>query len=501
MSEEKVLGVGTYGCAIYPAKSCTPEHERLDNYVAKVFSDRESYEEEIKQNKKIKNLDPSASFTLLSGLPNSYCKIGKIYNLKNCGNPQRWGIPDKYYQIIYKMGGRDLEKIMSDINDNTFAHSDPETKFSYLKYLSAFSSILYGFGKNEWIDEKKAHNDIKGMNITITNEGKGNLIDFGLMMRCKDIYDEKEFNANQVYLYWPPEFIIFNILSKLLFSDVNKDKTTRQWINYIDSKIQLLKENSVETNKLINIALTNPLTFQNYYMNPEKTNFLKEINMFDEAKNIARANIDEDDDDDFEDETPLLEVLNFNSKTHRDQIQECMIEVLERLKPIIKTKYAVYKESDLLNYREVKYRIRNIFISECQKIDIYMLGLAMLSGLILAYKTNKLQSLLKYDYRFEYTILIIEKFINFNMFERYNIKDAMQVLFYTLKEFKDLENIKKIEMDGGKQFVRKIEVIYNRKNKQNKTKKSYHKKEKQTKRKNKYLNKNKNNNNKSLKRK
>jgi hypothetical protein len=178
-----------------------------------------------------------------------------------------------------------------------------------------------------------------------------------------------------------------------------------------------------------------------------------------------------------------------------------MIEVLERLKPIIKTKYAVYKESDLLNYREVKYRIRNIFISECQKIDIYMLGLAMLSGLILAYKTNKLQSLLKYENRFESTILIIEKFINFNMFERYNIKDAMQVLFYTLKEFKDLENIKKIEMDGGKQFVRKIEVIYNRKNKQNKTKKSYHKKEKQTKRKNKYLNKNKNNNNKSLKRK
>ena len=143
--KDKVLGVGTYGCAIYPAKSCDESHKQLDNYVAKVFYDEDGYKDELKENEIIKELDPSSRFTLLSGMGNDNCKIGKIYDFTDCNNPEQWGEPEKYYQIIYKMGGKDLENIMNDKTSTLFKHDDPRLTFSYVKYLNAFRSIFEGF--------------------------------------------------------------------------------------------------------------------------------------------------------------------------------------------------------------------------------------------------------------------------------------------------------------------------------------------------------------------
>ena len=46
------------------------------------------------------------------------------------------------------------------------------------------------------------------------------------------------------------------------------------------------------------------------------------------------------------------------------------------------------------------------------------------------------------------------------MFERFDINNAISLLFNTINKFKGLEKSKKVEMDGGKYFVRKIKIIY-----------------------------------------
>ena len=490
--KDKVLGVGTYGCAIYPAKSCKPSHKQLENYVAKVFYDENGYNDELKENEIIKELDPSSKFTLLSGMENDSCKIGKIYDFTDCNNPEQWGKPEEYYQIIYKMGGKDLENIMNDETSTLFKHDDPKLTFSYVKYLNAFRSIFEGFNSRDWQQASKAHSDIKGMNITVTEDGKANLIDFGLMMNCNDIYSKKaRVDTYEAYMYWPPEFSAYWYLNKIIESDFKMYE--RLNVGNIISKLNELNIR-FESNKYVKedteeIILKSPLQYFGYYIERDEL-----LNFF--IKLVDKRLINKD----------VLNTLEFTSELHKSQIDILWMSTINLLSQLLNEyeerqmertmgfmRRSLTKATKLftrygritLSFDEINRLLQSIFIKQCSKIDIYMTGLAMLSGLLLAVRSGALLV----DGRFNSVIKYISNLINFNMNERYTTQEALDGLNRLINEINIIEKIDVMTLKGGG-FVRKIKFVHGINGKKQ-NKKSKSKKNKQTKRKNKYLNKNK----------
>jgi len=502
--KDKVLGVGTYGCAIYPAKSCDPSHKQLENYVAKVFYDENGYNDELNENDIIKELDPSSKFTLLSGMENDSCKIGKIYDFTDCNNQEQWGEPEEYYQIIYKMGGKDLENIMNDETNTLFKHDDPKLTFSYVRYLNAFRSIFEGFNSRDWQQASKAHSDIKGMNITVTEDGKANLIDFGLMMNCNDIYSKKaRVDTYEQYMYWPPEFSAYWYLNNIIKSSFGLNE--RLNIGNIISKLNELNIN-FQTSKpakenIEEIILKCPSQYESYYVTDELLNFFRRL----VDKRLIRKDI--------------FDVLDFTSSYHIDQIDKLWTSTLNLLTQLLTeledkqmertmtfmrrsitkaTKRFTNYGRIMLSFNNVNNLLKSIFIKQCGKIDIYMTGLAMLAGLLSAVKVGALLI----DNRFNTVINYINNLINFNIKERYTKQEALDGLNKLINEMNIIEKIDVMTLKGGG-FVRKIKFVHGINGKKQ-NRKSKSKKNKQTKRKNKYLNKNKNknkNNKKSLKRK
>lgn len=479
---ERVLGTGTYGCTIYPAKSCGPSPIQLDDEVAKVFYDKDSWDEERIENAKIKRLDPNGKFTLISNIPNNSCEIKKkIYNLSECKDEMKWGPDQPYYQIIYNMGGKDLESIMKDPTNNLFKHNNPALKFSYVKYFNAFKPILEGLNREAWKNEAVAHTDIKGMNITVKDDGKGNLIDFGLMMPCKQIYSkDAKVDMNGGYMYWPPDFnIFFNIMKKI---NILSRRTGLSLAN-IDYQISNIV-NNINTNddyyvQLVDTIIKSPYEFMGYYeLVPYGTTLLSEVQTKVENGEFPLQTFD---------------VLAFNSNFHLNELINAYINTLYELKDqLLKLKSRDPSITDIttLNSEIVNDLLAKIFIEKCNNIDIYMIGLAMLAGLVLAYKSGKLIL----DNRFNEAIDYISYLINFNMYQRYAPEQALNDLNEIIESLNKVEDIDLSTLRGGG-FTRKIKFIhgingkkYNRNIRGKKNRKTKHKK---------YLNKKK----KSLKRK
>ena len=479
---EKVLGVGTYGCTFYPAKSCDSGNKQLDNKVGKVFYDEESWDQEKIENEKIRKVDPEGKFTLISNIPNNSCKINKnLYNLAECKDDMKWGPDQPYYQIIYNMGGKDLESIMKDPKNNLFKHNNPALNFSYVKQFNSFKPILEGFNREAWKNESIAHTDIKGLNITVKDDGKGNLIDFGLMMPCKEIYSkDAKVDMNGGYMYWPPDFnIFFNIMKKfnVLSRRVGLNLLTIN--NQINNIINNINTNDDYYVTLIDSINISPDQFMNYYeLIPYGTTLLSAVQTKVENGEFPLQTFD---------------ILAFNSDFHLNELINAYINTLYGLKETIlkvKSKDPSITDTTTLNSEFVNELLSKIFIQKCNNIDIYMLGLTMLAGLVLAYKSGKLIL----DNRFNEAIDYISYLINFNMYQRYSPEKALSDLNEIIESLNKVEDIDLSTLRGGG-FTRKIKFIHglnskkqikNRKNKSNKNKK-----QRQTKRKNKYLNKNK----------
>lgn len=475
--EERVLGSGKYGCAVYPAKSCKPPHNKIKNHVAKVFYDKSAWEDELKENNFVKSIDPEGKFTLLSDIEDSSCKIDKIYDLYDCDEEEgEWEGHDEYYQIIYKMGGKSLATIVDNEKSTVFKHNNPDLKFSYVKYLNAFKPLLVGFNNELWKSAKKSHLDIKAENITTTEDGKGNLIDFGLMMDCKDIYSDKpsKLSIQEGYLYWPPEFKSYWFLVDSIFRS-----TPINSLNDYFSVINKIKDNKEYRRSIFSLMLESPHTFMNYRYRPVQYNLIYEL------ENLSKKN---------EKYKEISDIVRLHSEYHIEQLINEFEILCKFLKQNEDTLEEYYNNIKLY----VKQSLLSIFVNLCSKIDIYMLGLAMLEGLIIGYGNG----LFNIDERFEEVIEYISHLINFNMFQRYNPQQALNSLNELIEKINQIENINLSSLRGGS-FIRKIKFIHgvnskkqqkNRKNKnKTKTKKSYHKKQRQTKRKNKYLNKNKKN--------
>jgi hypothetical protein len=238
-----LIGEGTSGCLISPpieAEQIEAEYNfpsfsisnfsfeeyNTDKYVGKILAIKEqnskgdSYENELEQLLKIKQLDPSGKYTprLIYANVHSNEKLLKLLDktTEECVNKK---ITNKNFgYIISKNTGISLE--------SKYNHSKLRTdKDELINFLNNFNELL-NFIKILY-DKNYLHLDIKMNNITVDENGKLYLIDFGRTIELKEDADyHKTFNLlkAQHFMYSFEPKIYYNLYystkTKLSFFEI-----------------------------------------------------------------------------------------------------------------------------------------------------------------------------------------------------------------------------------------------------------------------------------------
>jgi serine/threonine protein kinase len=229
----KYIASGTYGCVIKPAYNCDTKLT-LENTVSKLFSDKEEWKNEIEQNNKISEIDKLNQFTVKMF---SSCEINKTYIFKNVKNIDRCSNlydDDRVFQIIYENGGFDLRDLFSY---NELFIKFPN--FNIRDFLIKLGIIFEALCKIELLG--LSHRDIKLDNL-LYNGNKISLIDFGLMIEKRKLFDtgELEMYIKTNIYYYPDELKLYSI--RELKSSFNNIKLN-------SSNLILMIENFIFNNK------------------------------------------------------------------------------------------------------------------------------------------------------------------------------------------------------------------------------------------------------------
>ena len=201
MTTTKYVSNGTYGCVMRPNIPCSKSDKTDANYVSKLFKiDKHSKEEYIQQ-KQIENIDKNSSFSLKM---HKTCNVEKTQipenELKKCKNFSMDDLKkNNYNSITYDYGGQALHIAAKTV--------PPEILFADFQQLIKGLIILK--------EKELIHSDIKPENIVYNKDTrKMALIDYGLLTKFKDIYTPHlHYLHKHLYLYYPPEFKIFFLLS------------------------------------------------------------------------------------------------------------------------------------------------------------------------------------------------------------------------------------------------------------------------------------------------
>jgi len=194
----KVLGEGTYGCAINPPVICEDQTYNR-NSVSKVMKKRSAIKE-MKEFDIIKKIDPKKEFTI--GIP-KLCKNIKPLTeqpyetmndlTKNCNISRDIRNMKGLHAIIMEYGGVSMEYIDADklsVNMEKNKH----------KILLGLRRLFVGLVRMN--QAKYAHNDIKPDNILYNPEThEFNIIDFGLMTKFNKIP-----RSAHPYVFYPYDY-------------------------------------------------------------------------------------------------------------------------------------------------------------------------------------------------------------------------------------------------------------------------------------------------------
>lgn len=201
------LGSGTYGCVFTPPLPCSDDMKKSmlsnnPNNVGKTyFQDRDFLEERALLKHITYNVDPKGEFTV-QFLGDCQIQEPNEHDLAEASQECQQLYGTKAQQVIYPNGGVDVKWYYNKYRQNP-------TKFFVL--LKAFPSIFKGL---EILKEKGlVHNDIKPANMLFNQKkAKVLLIDYGMMSTFKDVYRNYNATHDAVYMYYPPEYRIFNKL-------------------------------------------------------------------------------------------------------------------------------------------------------------------------------------------------------------------------------------------------------------------------------------------------
>ncbi len=235
----KYLGHGTYGCVIEPYIPCN--NKKIKNkkvkYISKIFKYKSEWEEEIEKNKLIKKeIDPKHKFTVqlisFCDLTEKEFNIKQIDNYEKCNFNNTTSDNENNYQIIYEYGGVDISKVFK-LHPN----------IDIYKFMKSFINIFEGI---VILDKKKyVHGDIYIKNIIFNIDTyKSKLIDFGFLVKVKDIYSKENLSLiYQSYRYFPPEYNSFFIRN---YTNLN----TYIYIDYLYKYMSIMQRSNNYIQKL-----------------------------------------------------------------------------------------------------------------------------------------------------------------------------------------------------------------------------------------------------------
>jgi serine/threonine protein kinase len=194
----KVLGQGTFGCAITPPVVCN-DVPYDPNSVSKIMRKRDATSE-MKEFKIIKKVDPKQEFTI--GMPKLCKKIQPIIDqsyetrediTKECNVSYGTSNVKNFYAIIMKNGGVSIE----DMNRRELARNMKTSNRNDI--LLGLRRLFVGLVRMK--EARYSHADIKPDNVLynpVTHQF--NIIDFGLMRPY-----HKNFYTTHPYIFYPYE--------------------------------------------------------------------------------------------------------------------------------------------------------------------------------------------------------------------------------------------------------------------------------------------------------
>lgn len=202
----KILGEGTYGCAMTPPISCY-DTKMNPNHVSKLMRKREALSE-MKEYKKIKKIDPKREFTL--GVPKLCKRIKPLHeqapvtfdDITKCKITEQDELFDDepidltdYYSLQMINGGMSIE----DINTKNARKKMKNSKITR-EIMLGIRRLFVGLGK--MLKSGYIHNDIKPDNILFNpNTREFNYIDFGLMYEI-----HSDHYTSHPYVFYPYDY-------------------------------------------------------------------------------------------------------------------------------------------------------------------------------------------------------------------------------------------------------------------------------------------------------
>lgn len=209
-NKAKYMTKGAYGCVFSPPLSCSATNSSQSisssdsGVIGKIFSNRDDYQAELDAYVLVNEIDPGFkwSLPLIKTCKPSLPPGSQSGELSKCPFIKPNG-RSKLMQIVMPYGG------------NTLLHHYETTSVTILDFMRHLQSVLRAIVDLQRVGY--AHLDIKPSNILITSDPLPHVyvIDYSLMARLKDVYeDDNMYLFKSEYLWYPPEFFIYYILKK-----------------------------------------------------------------------------------------------------------------------------------------------------------------------------------------------------------------------------------------------------------------------------------------------
>lgn len=277
--ERKMIGEGTYGCAIRPPLKLTDstKHKEYKNYISKVFNDEETALEENVENKRIKAYDPSYKWHLkASPVYEVHNNVENRKEVNTCKKIKM--IPSSTFAIQYEDGGMDLSEFFSK-NASKFRGKNG-TKIT-TKLLKSMKNLLQGV--SDMAKNKMAHLDIKTLNIVYNDKtDRFNFIDFGLACKYDKFLSERDFLIDAGYYVYPIDLLYYTRELSIWTTESIVDRTKRVFNNsYLKYYNEIYSKNGIQAKSLTNKIVKKNIDYLKSYDNLVRTHtILKTVDSY-----------------------------------------------------------------------------------------------------------------------------------------------------------------------------------------------------------------------------